>query len=249
MSAFLSTIVVDNWYDNPDQIRNHAIKHLKDCSTAGKDKTTIEQMRERGNRWEPYPGWRTKAAVGNLIWNYDMISRCIGAKIDPKRWIFIPSVEIGTGDMQGMLQFEPKKNSMIVRNTDIEFNSEGVSNGTFACTFKDSIWRCHTDMENSYAAIVYLSPDAPVDSGTSFYKHIETGATSSDDNAIIDKEDYFDPSKWEEVDRIGNYYNRCVIFEASRYHCATKYFDNGTDFADGRVFQTFFFDIEETNDD
>ena len=27
--AAISTIVIDNWYDDPDAIRKHAIKHMK----------------------------------------------------------------------------------------------------------------------------------------------------------------------------------------------------------------------------
>ena len=247
MSAYISTIVVDDWYDSPDQIRKHAIKCLENGGTEGKSKVLVEQMRERGNKWEPYPGWRCKAAVGNMLWNYDMISRVIGCKIDPKRWLFIPSTEIVTGDMQSYLQYDYKNNTMIVRDTDIQFSHDVVSNGTFACTFEDSIWRAHTDSPNSYAAIVYLTPDAPIDTGTSFYRHRETGATESEIDTI-NKEDFFDPTMWEETDRIANYYNRCVIFDASRYHCASRYFGEPSNFDKGRVFQVFFFDLVDSEE-
>jgi hypothetical protein len=244
MSAYISTIVVDDWYDSPDQIRKHAIKCLENGGTEGKSKVFVEHMREHGNKWEPYPGWRCKAAVGNMLWNYDMISRVIGCKIDPKRWLFIPSTEVVTGDMQNYLQYDYKKNTMIVRDTDIQFSHDVVSNGTFACTFEDSIWRAHTDSPNSYAAIVYLTPDAPIDTGTSFYRHRETGVTESQSEIdTINKEDFFDPTMWEETDRIANYYNRCVIFDASRYHCASRYFGEPSNFDKGRIFQVFFFDL------
>ena len=52
----------------------------------------------------------------------------------------------------------------------------------------------------------------------------------------VDKVDAYDRDKWEEIDRIGNVYNRCVIFDANRYHCATQYTGD-------RLFQEFFFDI------
>ena len=249
MSAYISTIVVDDWYDSPDQIRKHAIKCLENGGTEGKSKVFVEQMREHGNKWEPYPGWRCKAAVGNMLWNYDMISRVIGCKIDPKRWLFIPSTEIVTGDMQNYLQYDYKNNTMIVRDTDIQFSHDVVSNGTFACTFEDSIWRAHTDSPNSYAAIVYLTPDAPIDTGTSFYRHRETGVTESESEIdTINKEDFFDPTMWEETDRIANYYNRCVIFDASRYHCASRYFGEPSNFDKGRVFQVFFFDLVDSEE-
>lgn len=247
MTATISTIVIDNWYDNPDQIRNHAIKYLNNQGTEGKSKVLLEDLRNKGNKWEPYPGWRSKAAVGNMCWNYEMMCRVTGVTIDPKRWLFIPSTNIVTGDMQNYLQYD-KTDGLKVRNTDLVFSNDVVSNGTFACTFEDSVWRAHTDFPNSLAAIIYLTPDAPVDTGTSFYKHKETNIETNDNNSFIDKEDVFDVSKWEETDRVANYYNRCVIFDASRYHCASRYFGEATNFSKGRLFQTFFFDIISNED-
>jgi hypothetical protein len=48
---------------------------------------------------------------------------------------------------------------------------------------------------------------------------------------------------WEETDRIANWYNRCVIFDASRYHCASRYFGDPSNYEKGRLFQVFFFDL------
>ena len=86
------------------------------------------------------------------------------------------------------------------------------------------------------AAVIYLTPDAPFDTGTSFYRHKETGLTKMGVFSDADKEDCYDPDLWEEIDRIGNAYNRCIIFDADRYHCATQYTGE-------RLFQVFFFDL------
>ena len=51
-----------------------------------------------------------------------------------------------------------------------------------------------------------------------------------------------DLTKWEMVDRVGNVFNRLVLFNATRYHMSMDYF--GTDKMNGRLFQTFFFDTE-----
>ena len=56
-------------------------------------------------------------------------------------------------------------------------------------------------------------------------------------------EDNQDLTKWTLVDRIGNVYNRMVIFNAKQYHCSLDYF--GTNKENGRLFQVFFFSTEK----
>ena len=52
-----------------------------------------------------------------------------------------------------------------------------------------------------------------------------------------------DMTKWELVDRIGNVYNRLVLYRGDHFHISMDYF--GQDINDGRLFQTFFFDTEK----
>jgi hypothetical protein len=42
------------------------------------------------------------------------------------------------------------------------------------------------------------------------------------------------------MDRVGNIYNRCVLFRGKRSHISDRYF--GDSLETGRLFQTFFFD-------
>ena len=81
--AAVSTIVIDNWYDNPDAIRRHALMRIEAEGTTGASKRSLESMRDYGPKWEPYPGTRCKAEMGNLAWNYDMMQRVVGCEIDP----------------------------------------------------------------------------------------------------------------------------------------------------------------------
>ena len=232
-SASVSTIIVDNWYDDPDAIRRHALKNIEADGTTGQSKKSLESRRDHSPRWEPYPGTRCKAVMGNLAWNYQMMERVVGCEIDADRWCFLPSTIL---DPQ-LTMFDPDKREPVIAGTKISLSMDVVSNGTFALTTKDSVWRVHNDRPNSLAAIIYLEPDAPFDTGTSFFRHIETGATQMGKNVTdIDTIDAYERDKWEEIDRIGNVYNRCVIFDANRYHCATQYTGD-------RLFQVFFFDI------
>jgi hypothetical protein len=60
--------------------------------------------------------------------------------------------------------------------------------------------------------------------------------------ALMGKEhdDFLDPSRWEEVDRIGNKYNRFAMWDATLIHSATSYFGKSKE--NGRLFHMFFFD-------
>jgi hypothetical protein len=51
----------------------------------------------------------------------------------------------------------------------------------------------------------------------------------------------FDRGRWEEIDRVGNIYNRLVLFDAHLCHGASAYF--GDTITNGRLFQNFFFNL------
>ena len=44
------------------------------------------------------------------------------------------------------------------------------------------------------------------------------------------------------VDRVGNVFNRLIMYRADNYHVSLDYF--GKDMHDGRLFQVFFFNTE-----
>ena len=55
-------------------------------------------------------------------------------------------------------------------------------------------------------------------------------------------DDMQDYTKWEMVDRVGNVFNRLIMYRADNYHVSLDYF--GKDMQDGRLFQVFFFNTE-----
>ncbi len=105
------------------------------------------------------------------------------------------------------------------------------------CTANDRTW-IHADSFNTWAGVCYLTPNAPLSGGTSLYRHKATGNREKVD---VDYESY-DYTKWEEVDRIGNIYNRIILYRGNMFHASVDYF--GSNMQDGRLFQTFFFDTE-----
>lgn len=108
------------------------------------------------------------------------------------------------------------------------------------CTAQDRTW-IHADSFNTWAAVCYLTPDAPVSSGTALYRYRENKEYErSDNNApFLDGYDY---TKWEKTDYISNKYNRIVMYRGNMYHASLDYF--GDNYNNGRLFQTFFFNTE-----
>jgi len=90
--------------------------------------------------------------------------------------------------------------------------------------------------------MVYLTPNAPFECGTSMYAHKETRARHISDPGIDIAFDggFYDSTKFELVDVVGNVFNRLVIFNGKCIHAASKYF--GKDLEDSRLFHMFFFD-------
>jgi hypothetical protein len=188
-NASCNLIVIDNFYENPMEIRNFALK-------------------QEFKPAEYYPGIRTKSFANINIKNkIQEILYPFGGKIT-------------------------------------DFNYKG-DNGSFQlATSHDRSW-IHSDSKyTNWAGIVYLTPDAPINSGTSFYKHIQ-GVSNSNETKVTNIDlgnSGRDRSKWQLIDSVGNIFNRLVLFNSTRYHSSNDYF--GTDLYDGRLFQVFFFNTE-----
>jgi hypothetical protein len=106
-------------------------------------------------------------------------------------------------------------------------------NGRFQiCTAEDPIV-FHSDTQR-YAATIFLTPDAPPEAGLSIVRNRE-GAPPQPSN-------FFDSTQWQTVDRVGNVYNRLVLWESQRTHAPSSYF--GHTIENGRLFWVFFFDAE-----
>jgi hypothetical protein len=98
----------------------------------------------------------------------------------------------------------------------------------------------HTDHHNTWAGVCYLTPDAPLSSGTGLFAYKKTGSMYEDGTDYSDATQ--DITKWELVDRIANRYNRLILYRSDIYHTSLDYF--GTNLQNGRLFQLFFLDTE-----
>jgi hypothetical protein len=189
-----TTIIIDDFYNNPLDVREFALK---------------QEFSVVGN----YPGFRTKSHTNPSI--YSIIQEAVkhaGGQI----------TNFSTDNHNGSYQY---------------------------ATSKDKSW-VHAD-EQTWAGICFLTPDAPLSSGTGLFKHKETGLycrPKNDDGSIDVKlldtiyKDSQDMDKWELTDRLSNKFNRLILYRGDYFHVSLDYF--GTNLYDGRLFQTFFFDTE-----
>ena len=136
------------------------------------------------------------------------------------------------------------------------------ANGIFQQTSADDPLVWHHDTQG-YAGAVYLTPDAPPNSGTSFWRDQTFGcrrgpahpieverlgsaeAVEAAEKVVYAPRNLVEPDNWELVESVAGLYNRLVIWDASLIHSAASY----AEFSDAapaptRLVQLFFFDAD-----
>lgn len=87
---------------------------------------------------------------------------------------------------------------------------------------------------DGWAGIVYLSKDAPRESGLKLYRNLHGN----------DFEWMSDPNRWQLIDQFANIYNRLILVRGWMPHVGGPGFGDGI--ANGRLFQTLFFKSKKT---
>jgi hypothetical protein len=181
--------VVDNFYTNPDKIREFALKQEYHQGGLGRGyigRRTFQQFL--------FPGLKEE------------FERIMGEKITA--W-----------EEHGM-------------NGRFQYSMEG----------EPLVYHCDSQ---KWAAMIYLTPDAPFETGTGSFALKNTKIFHSSQEGIMaafrgDGAQNLDKTLFEPVDAIGNVYNRLVIFNAGYLHAALGYF--GYKPENCRLWQMFFFD-------
>ena len=117
----------------------------------------------------------------------------------------------------------------------------GGYNGVFQLMYSNDPQVYHYDSQK-WAAMIYLTPNAPVESGTRLHKSRRTGLRHRDEPGADDSflNDFYDSTQFDIVDQAANIYNRLVIMDAGCFHSAGPYFGNTPE--TGRLTHLFFFD-------
>ncbi len=144
-----------------------------------------------------------------------------------------------------------------IEDWENDMTGTGSCNGVFFSAFSSGAMaervKVHFDEPaNWMSLVVYLTPNAPHSAGTSFWRHRETGLTakptrrdalrlqtSVHELQTIIERDGWHRKCWLEIDRIGNIFNRAVMFRAGLFHSATSHF--GNNLQNGRLYHSFHF--------
>jgi hypothetical protein len=125
-------------------------------------------------------------------------------------------------------------------------NNTNISNGIYQYNTSRDKSFISTDEDNNWMGILYLTPDAPVNSGIGIYsckdgtKNIEEAEARGNKEILQEiNEDY---TKWDMVDKIGNVFNRLVLFNSKQYYANINNF--GTTKENGCLYQVFSFSTE-----
>jgi tetratricopeptide (TPR) repeat protein len=117
-------------------------------------------------------------------------------------------------------------------------------NGKFQYNTEGEPLVYHCDAQK-WAAMIYLTPNAPFETGTGSFALKGTKVFHNSQEGIMaafrgDGAQNLDKTLFEPVDSIGNVYNRLVIFNGGFLHAALGYF--GYKPENARLWQMFFFD-------
>jgi hypothetical protein len=117
-----------------------------------------------------------------------------------------------------------------------------------SCLKDDGDSWVHQDNDVDIAAVLYLTPNAPISSGTSTYrcKNIEKWSRLNiDDMKKINSQEKVElyENLFERVDYFGNVFNRIIIYPGTTFHKSNEYFGNSKE--NGRLTQVFFAKFEK----
>ncbi|HEY8117727.1 MAG TPA: DUF6445 family protein [Methylophilaceae bacterium] len=141
-----------------------------------------------------------------------------------------------------------KKLVSVFHNSEHDYMRWAISTSFQSVTEEYGQGVIHTDTDTVFAAVLYLTPNAPLDSGTSLFKKNSTfnqekytQALEQNDNKFKIGEkvmsiDYH--SMFDEVVRVNNVYNTLILYEGDTHHAANKFFGNS--FETSRLAQVFF---------
>jgi len=182
--------VVDNFYENPDKVRNFA----------------LQQEFVEGGFGRGFIGRRTE-----------------------QQFLF-PGLKESIESIMG--------------KTITKWEEYGM-NGRFQVCYAGEPLVYHCD-DQLWGGMLYLTPNAPFECGTTLYAHKQTKIRHSSHPDIMSTfvagSQNLDKTPYEPVDVLGNVYNRLIIFDAHCIHAASEYF--GFNKENGRLWQMFFFDAK-----
>lgn len=202
MNLYPTATIIENFYENPDEIRQFALKQK------------FTYCHEMKNIDYVFPGCRTKDLFELDAQLYKkvcekLVSVFHNTKQDQMRWAITSSFQV------------------------VE---EKFGRGVL-----------HQDPNTIFAGILFLTPDAPLNAGTSLFRPNAQFNEERYDAALVQNDVNFRENKpvsieyhqmFDETIKLNNIYNTLILFNAQTYHAANEFF--GDSLTNGRMTQTFF---------
>jgi hypothetical protein len=202
MDLYPTVTIVENFYENPDLIREFALKQK------------FSYCHELKNIDYVYPGCRTKE-----LFDLD----------------------------KNLCEKVCKKLVSIFHNTQYDHMRWAISTSFQVVEAKFERGVLHQDTNTIFAGVIYLTPDAPIASGTSLFKPNKSFNEEKYQTALKQNDINFKTNRpvsteyhsmFDETVRVNNVYNTLIIFNAQTYHAANDFF--GDSLKNGRMAQVFF---------
>ncbi|NOT65869.1 MAG: hypothetical protein HOP06_07585 [Methylotenera sp.] len=141
-----------------------------------------------------------------------------------------------------------KKLISVFHNTEHDHMRWAISTSFQSVSAEYNQGVIHSDHNTIFAAVLYLTPDAPLNSGTSLFKKNKTFNEKKYIQALDDNDARFKAgeikmltdyhSMFDEIVRVNNLYNTLIIYEGRHFHAANQFF--GKTLKDSRLAQVFF---------
>lgn len=141
-----------------------------------------------------------------------------------------------------------KKLISVFHNTEYDYMRWAIATSfqSVAEEFKQGV--IHTDKNTIFAGVLYLTPDAPLNSGTSLFRKNKTFDETKYNQALVQNDVRFKAGEivmdisyhnmFDEIVRVNNVYNTLILYEGEHYHAANQFF--GKTLEDSRLAQVFF---------
>ena len=136
----------------------------------------------------------------------------------------------------------------VFHNSEYDYMRWGISTNFQSVTKEYAEGVIHTDTNTIFAGVLFLSPNAPLDAGTSLYRKGPLFDEGKYKAALALNEREFREGKivmntahhdmFEEIVRVNNVYNTLIVYEGRHFHSANKFF--GSNIENSRLTQVFF---------
>ena len=141
-----------------------------------------------------------------------------------------------------------KKLISIFHNSEHDYMRWVISTSFQSVTEEYQQGVIHTDQSTVFAAVLYLTPNAPLNAGTSLFKKNHTFNQEQYTLALEQNDEKFKSgqkimstdyhSMFDEAVRVNNVYNTLILYEGDTFHAASQFF--GTALENARLAQVFF---------